>query len=90
MVRFLSERGVDAPFTIGVVNSPSPIDEGEVRLRVEIPLLPPEPAAAPATAEAGQLGAMAESALPREGPEVNQGKAGGNPAEGLRPFSPQP
>ena len=29
----------------GVINSPSLIDEGEVRVKIEIPMLPPEPAA---------------------------------------------
>jgi hypothetical protein len=46
VIRFLSERGVDATvMKTGVINSPSLIDEGEVRVKIEIPMLPPEPAA---------------------------------------------
>ena len=56
VVRFLTERGVDAAtLSSGVVNSSSPIDEGEVRVRVAIPLLPPEP---PADTEASEATKM--------------------------------
>ena len=42
--RLLAERGVDAAtLTAREVDSLSPIDEGEVRLRIEVPLLPPPP-----------------------------------------------
>lgn len=49
VARLLVERGVDrATMTIRAVDSPSPIDGGEVRLRLEI-LPPPEPEDDPAS-----------------------------------------
>jgi hypothetical protein len=44
VIRFLTERGVNASvMKPGVIDSSSPIDEGEVRVKIEIPMLPPEP-----------------------------------------------
>jgi outer membrane protein OmpA-like peptidoglycan-associated protein len=52
LVRFLTERGIDAAtLNSGIVNSASPIDEGEVRVKVAIPILPPEPPPVTGTTE---------------------------------------
>ena len=44
VIRFLTERGVNpAVFSVGSVNSPNAVDDGEVRIQVEIPPPPAEP-----------------------------------------------
>lgn len=71
--RFLAERGVDAgTLSARVIESSSPIDDGEVRLRMEIPLPPPDPAVdSPARVPSGGT----------ENPAN-----GGGPPGGLKPF----
>jgi len=77
VVRLLQERGLDPKLLLtGVVRSPSPADEGEVRLRVEILL----PAAAPESpATAGTIGV--ESGSSPAAPASPAANPGQNPVE---------
>ncbi|MBP6602611.1 MAG: hypothetical protein KA250_12450 [Verrucomicrobiales bacterium] len=53
VIRFLTERGVNpAVFSVGSVNSPNAVDDGEVRIQVEIP----PPPAGPGPAGPGPAG----------------------------------
>lgn len=64
VLRFLAERGVaTAILKPGMIHSSSPVDEGQVTIKVEIPLLPVEPAAA-AASDSG-----AETKSPAQDPE---------------------
>lgn len=77
VVRLLQERGLDPKLLLtGVIRSPSPADEGEVRLRVEIllPAAAPEP---PATA--GTIGV--ETGTSPAAPASAAANSGQNPAE---------
>ena len=68
VIRFLTERGVNAAvMKPGVIDSSSPIDEGEVRVKIEIPMLPPEPA--DGVTDAIQMEAGSSTPAPAATPE---------------------
>lgn len=70
--RFLAERGVDAAtLTAKVAESLSPVDKGEVRLRIEVP---PLPAALPPPSSLE--GAIAPPAKPAEKPPLQTTRPG--------------
>ncbi len=90
VVRFLTERGVNAAvLKPGVIESLSPIDAGEVRVKIEIPLLPAEPPAPEEGAEAAKM--EPESATPAPAPApapaTDSGETPETPPGGLKPFS---
>jgi hypothetical protein len=70
VIRFLTERGVNAAvMKPGVIDSASPIDEGEVRVKIEIPMLPPEPAEGDGVTNASQMEGGASPPGPAATPE---------------------
>jgi hypothetical protein len=69
VIRILTERGADAAvMKPGVIDSSSPIDEGEVRVKIEIPMLPPEPPAGADVSETGPTGGDSSVPAPAETP----------------------
>lgn len=72
VIRFLTERGVNAAvMKTGVIDSSSPIDEGEVRVKIEIPMLPPEPAEGDGLTD-NQMEAESSTPAPATTPEKKQ------------------
>lgn len=70
VIRFLTERGVNAAvMKPGVIDSSSPIDEGEVRVKIEIPMLPPEPTEGNGVTDASQMEAGSSTPAPAATPE---------------------
>jgi hypothetical protein len=71
VIRFLTERGVNAAvMKPGVIDSSSPIDEGEVRVKIEIPMLPPELPAGADVSETGPTSGESSVPAPAETPEI--------------------
>jgi hypothetical protein len=71
VIRILTERGADAAvMKPGVINSPSSVDEGEVRVKIEIPMLPPELPAGADVSETGPTSGESSVPAPAETPEI--------------------
>jgi len=70
VIRLLSERGVNAAvIKPGVIDSPSPVDEGEVRVKIEIPMLSPEPPAGDGVPDSSETGEESSVPAPAETPK---------------------
>lgn len=70
VIRMLTERGADAAvMKPGVIDSSSPIDDGEVRVKIEIPMLPPEPPAGDGVLDSSETGEEPSVPAPAETPE---------------------